>query len=293
MDMRGPFPGVGEFKGVPPTLQLTSGDFLRGARVEQRWIPPGETVAFAPESHIVNLVTRGSIACEGAWLGDRRLRFTAFCGSISVMPARAPTSFVWTGGCEMVSVLLDQDVVKAAISDEGLPESMDLRPQQPIDDLAARRIALNLLDEVQAGMPTGRLYSESLTLALVWHLLRDQRLPRAVAQSGGLRPNQLRRITAYIHDRLAADLTVRELARMSELSCAHFARQFKGSTGLSPHQYVFKERIDEACRLLETTPLKLVEVALRSGFAGQSSFTTAFGRATGSTPEAFRRAAQR
>jgi AraC family transcriptional regulator len=85
---------------------------------------------------------------------------------------------------------------------------------------------------------------------------------------------------------------VSELASIASMSCGHFARLFKESTGVAPHQYVTAQRVERASRLLAQSELPVVEIALRSGFAAQSSFTTTFRRMTGMTPRAFRRIAQ-
>jgi AraC family transcriptional regulator len=76
------------------------------------------------------------------------------------------------------------------------------------------------------------------------------------------------------------------------MSCGHFARLFKESTGVAPHQYVTAKRVERACRLLAQSELPVIEIALRSGFSAQSSFTTTFRRVTRMAPRAYRRIAQ-
>jgi AraC family transcriptional regulator len=52
---------------------------------------------------------------------------------------------------------------------------------------------------------------------------------------------------------------------------------------------VLRRRIERAKQLLRDTELPVLQVALRTGFASQSHLSTAFKRATGSTPGAYRR----
>jgi AraC family transcriptional regulator len=78
------------------------------------------------------------------------------------------------------------------------------------------------------------------------------------------------------------------LADVAGMSVFHFAREFKRSTGTTPHQYLIKLRVERAKALLATPDLPLIEVGLRSGFSHQSHFTRLFRRETGTTPSSYR-----
>ena len=54
------------------------------------------------------------------------------------------------------------------------------------------------------------------------------------------------RLGDYIEANLTRRLTLGELARVAALSPFHFARCFKATTGLAPHQYVTARRIELA-----------------------------------------------
>jgi AraC family transcriptional regulator len=83
------------------------------------------------------------------------------------------------------------------------------------------------------------------------------------------------------------------MAAVARLSVYHFARQFKASTGLPPHQYVILRRVDRAKQLLQAgTDLSLAEVALHAGFCDQSQFSRHFNRLVGVTPGQFRSSAR-
>ena len=73
------------------------------------------------------------------------------------------------------------------------------------------------------------------------------------------------------------------------LSPYHFARQFKASTGRSPHQYVIARRVERAKQLLRGgDDLSLAQVAARAGSWDQGHFTRLFKRLVGVTPKHFR-----
>jgi AraC-like DNA-binding protein len=91
---------------------------------------------------------------------------------------------------------------------------------------------------------------------------------------------------------VASNPSLAELARACGLSRGHFTRAFKITTGLSPHQWLLRHRIEKARDMLVRTELPLAQIALRCGFADQSHLTRVFGMAVGDSPAAWRRRAK-
>jgi AraC family transcriptional regulator len=88
---------------------------------------------------------------------------------------------------------------------------------------------------------------------------------------------------------LAETLELSELAAISGLSPWHFGRAFKGSTGLPPHRWQLKMRIERARAMLADANTSLADVACTTGFADQNHFTRTFSRIVGMTPGAWHR----
>jgi AraC family transcriptional regulator len=108
-----------------------------------------------------------------------------------------------------------------------------------------------------------------------------------------LRGERLRAVVEYIRAHLDARLTLGHLAGVARLSPCHFARLFKNSTGLPPHQYVIARRVERAKDLLRGEGrLPLAEVAAEVGFCSQSHLTRHFKRLVGVTPRRFRSSAR-
>ena len=63
---------------------------------------------------------------------------------------------------------------------------------------------------------------------------------------GGLPPRRLQRVFAYIRENVARDLSVSELAHVVGMSQYYFSKLFKMSTGITPHQYVMRQRVERA-----------------------------------------------
>lgn len=103
-----------------------------------------------------------------------------------------------------------------------------------------------------------------------------------------LSAQRLQRVLAHIEEHLGERVTVGHLAAVAHISAFHFARMFKRTTGMPPHAYMTRRRIDRAKELLARSELALVEVAARVGFQTQAHFTVVFRRHVGRTPRVFR-----
>jgi AraC-like DNA-binding protein len=68
----------------------------------------------------------------------------------------------------------------------------------------------------------------------------------------------------------------------------HFAAQFRAATGLRPHEYLLRRRIERAQEMLLGTGMAVVDIALSVGFQTQSHFTSVFTRYVGKPPHAWR-----
>jgi AraC-like DNA-binding protein len=86
------------------------------------------------------------------------------------------------------------------------------------------------------------------------------------------------------------NIRIEELADLTGLSQSYFSHAFKASTGLPPHQWQMKARIDRVKALLRNRSLSLTEIAAETGFSDPAHFTRSFRRQTGASPSAWRRA---
>ena len=110
-----------------------------------------------------------------------------------------------------------------------------------------------------------------------------------VTTTGGELPAyRVRRVAQYIRENLRRELRLAELSAVVHMSPYHFARLFKRSTGVPPHRFLVRHRIDEACALLAARKVPIAEIARSVGFRTPSHFTTTFRRVTGMTPSAYR-----
>jgi transcriptional regulator GlxA family with amidase domain len=109
--------------------------------------------------------------------------------------------------------------------------------------------------------------------------------PLPAADERGLAPTR-----AGALDRRREPLTVAAMAVHAGCSERTFARRFRSETGTTPLQWLLRERVLHARRLLEATDLAIEDVACEAGFGTAASLRTHFRRSTATSPVAYRRA---
>ena len=148
----------------------------------------------------------------------------------------------------------------------------------------------NTLRDKSSGQTMGsKLYVDTMANALATHLVHCYSSCRSKPKRsiGQLSQRQLKQVTVYIHDHLSEDVSLAELAAVVQLSPFHFARLFKQSTGIAPHQYHIRCRIQTAKQLIRARNLPLAAIAQAVGFSSQSHLNYHFKRVVGLTPTAF------
>jgi AraC family transcriptional activator FtrA len=95
---------------------------------------------------------------------------------------------------------------------------------------------------------------------------------------------------AWLQEHLHEPVTVEDLAARSAMSPRTFARQFRAGTGTTPYQWLLRQRVQLAQRLLETSDLPIDTVADRSGFCTAGNLRKHFGRVVHTSPQSYRRA---
>jgi AraC-like DNA-binding protein len=188
------------------------------------------------------------------------------------------------GSAELAALHISQQYLTRSLLDI-VPYSFGANEPKKSDE-TVYSLTRAIRDEVAAGSPTGRLYAEALSMALLSYIAEHTPTSNFNAH-GGFSEAQSRRLRRYIMERLHEELTLSDLASVAKISPRHFCTLFLRSFGITPHQYVLKNRLAEAARKLETENPDITDLALNLGFSSQSHFAAAFRRAFGTTPRKY------
>ena len=261
-----------------------------GISVRHSRMPSGEVDDQVSSRHQIFIVLSGSFNSSTVSATGRRRGGWRGSGHTPIIPAGQGYSAYREEEIEDVTIYLDPSFLARAAAEALISDRVELIEACSADDPVIRRIGMALKAEVESEGPAGRLYAESLANVLAVHLLRHytQDGDRLRTVMGGLTGRKLNLATEFIEDNIERDLGITEIADAVDLSPFHFARSFKQATGISPHQYLIKSRIERAKSLLAKSELPIVEVGFRVGFKNQSHFTTLFRRVTHLTPKAYR-----
>jgi AraC-like DNA-binding protein len=82
---------------------------------------------------------------------------------------------------------------------------------------------------------------------------------------------------------------VREMAGRTDLSVSRFKAVFRAETGMGPHEYALRAKVDAARQLLKEPGASITAVAYELGFSSSQYFATVFKRFTTLTPREYQR----
>lgn len=158
-------------------------------------------------------------------------------------------------------------------------------------DPMMERLIHALLPPAEAGEVLRGFYTEALHATLMKRLASLRGNANAGLERRKPLPLQawrLKRVYQHVEENLEDRIPLAALAGAAGLSRMHFAAQFRVATGMRPHDYVVRRRIQLAKAALAQADTPIVEVALSVGFQAQAHFTTVFKRIAGVTPHRWR-----
>jgi AraC family transcriptional regulator of arabinose operon len=100
--------------------------------------------------------------------------------------------------------------------------------------------------------------------------------------------NRFAHTLQYIKQHLAEKISVEELSAEAYMSKPTFHRAFKQEFGLSPMDYIIKERMRLAKNCLKNPALSITEICFKAGFNNLAYFTRMFRHLEGMTPTDYR-----
>jgi transcriptional regulator of acetoin/glycerol metabolism len=114
------------------------------------------------------------------------------------------------------------------------------------------------------------------------------KMARQQAASGKISASAVQRVKEHVEAHLSERVDLPQMAGVAGLSVFHFAREFRQATGVTPHYYLTRRRVERAQELLANTGLHLSDIASAVGFFDQSHMARHFRKILGTTPREFR-----
>jgi AraC family transcriptional regulator len=97
----------------------------------------------------------------------------------------------------------------------------------------------------------------------------------------------------YLDANFTTSVSIAALAKKFRVHPVHVSRAFRRRYKTNVGDYVHGRRIQQACRMLQSTGESLLSIALELGYFDQSHFNHVFHSFTGTTPSRYRRTARR
>lgn len=235
----------------------------------------------------------GDLERHSCWLAGRQRYSGSFsAGTVSVIDLRDNPQCEFKGPFDAVQYYIPRRALDEFAYENDAKPISTLKWARDRRDPYLSTLSNVLLSALEEERANNQLFVDQFGLSLLAHFAQtygDLR-SRDGKQEGGLAPWQERRAKEIMRTRLASNLTIADVAAECKLTPSHFARSFRRSTGVAPHEFLSQLRIDEAKRLMLSTKLPLADIALICGFGDQSYFTRVFSRSVGASPGAWRRA---
>tara|TARA_R100001143_G_scaffold55592_1_gene51701 strand:- start:943 stop:1839 length:897 start_codon:yes stop_codon:yes gene_type:complete len=211
-------------------------------------------------------------------------------GCLSYIPAGMEISAEIREKCRLrhLDIHLDINSLEKHL-DQEIDRAILETPRIGFCDPRIRSLVHMIADDLASDIASPDLYGESLVTALTSALLTPLPESETSRKRGKLAPHHLRKSVEFIEQNCGRVIRLDELAELTGLSQSYFCSAFRETTGMPPHQWQMKARIERAKSMLRDNTTPLASVAAHVGFADQAHLTRVFRRITGTTPGVWRR----
>ena len=221
--------------------------------------------------------------------GRRLMQGRVTAGVVQVTAPAVSVSAVFESSVDVLHLFASQQVLAECYEDLfQQPHAGDIVLGDPklVRDAALDRLGQALVVSQTSDAALGKVFTESVSLAIVSRIVARQfTASNAQNREAAALPQwRMNRVIEYIDAHLSESIGLADIAASAGLTRMHFAAQFRRATGLRPHEYLLRRRIEHAQQLLLSSKHNVFDVALSCGFRSQAHFTTVFKRFVGETP---------
>ena len=270
---------------IPLSVQLKAK--WHEIRLEENYIPKVEMPEMCFKDHIIGMAGR-HLNCELKIDGIVK-KYRLLAGELLIMPAKQVFTLNFDRGHVSKAIHLSHKLLKRNALELWDTDKFELTLSNQVHDPLLTNIQKSLCIEFRKNPDNCDIYVQTMTNALAVHLLtRYSTYTKPTKMyAGGLSLKKLKLVIEFINENLGQELSLDDLASLVHLSQYHFARAFKQSLGVSPHQYVIQQRVERAKMLIKQGNMSISAVSIVCGFTHQSHLNRHFKRLTGMTPKVF------
>ncbi|PKA42469.1 AraC family transcriptional regulator [Rhizobium sullae] len=274
---------------APPVIpEVFSGDTRL---VGRWWNAPFEYNLPPLKDHVLSAKYAGE-GMASVKMGQQTISAPAMAGTITFAPRGHDGLWRADGAVEVSNIFLGHSRLLACADQVGTGREPELLDRVNFNDPKLFAIMNLINDEISSQDAMSQLFIEQLLDLVCLQLIRSHSAvpaPISPPPRRGLSGWQLKRVTSYMRENLAADVRLQELADLANLSRFHFCTAFRMATGYTPHEWLTRQRIAYAKTLLKEQTLRITDIALVVGYETPSSFSANFRKVAGITPSEFRR----
>lgn len=196
--------------------------------------------------------------------------------------------------CTAIAIHLYPETLKM-IYDKEFPDFlMEMEKVKPlvIEKHKASELLKNYIDSLEFYFQNPSLVSEELLKLKIKELL----LLLAKTDNGAAVRTLINRLFTpmevdfkeVIEGNLYNNMSVEELATLTNLSLSSFKREFTKHYATSPAKYIRKRKLAKAAKLLKNTQLRISQICYDCGFVDLAHFSKTFQKAYGIPPSEYR-----
>jgi AraC family transcriptional regulator len=244
-----------------------------------------------PMTHHVVMAYNGTVQRMERRSGRSVATGTFRPGVVIIIPEGSSSRWDIPKPVDVVQLYLPHTTLRRVSDEAGITTPIDLLERTAHPDPVTSRLLVSAAGVVQGNEALDALFRQQLTDLLATRVLAAHTgSPTTIRPAvGGLSPKLLLRAIERLRSESDTDVSLAALASDAGLSRFHFCRAFKESTGLSPHAWLRRHRLEQAMNLLRDSNASIVSVAAELGYASQTAFAAAFRKLTGESPSDWRR----
>ncbi|MEM9820399.1 MAG: AraC family transcriptional regulator [Bacteroidota bacterium] len=196
--------------------------------------------------------------------------------------------------CEAIAIHLHRDVLKT-IYDKEFPDFLlNVKRIHPIgiEKTQASKLLNNYIESLQFYFKNPALVSEELLKIklkeLILLLAKTDNAQAIQSLIAGLFSESEVSFKEIIEANLYNNLSLEELAALSNSSLSSFKRTFIKHYGDPPARYIKKRKLSKAAKMLKSTSLRISHIAYDCGFIDLAHFSKSFQKKYGCSPSDYR-----